>query len=330
MSEAMVLSADIGGTKTNLAICRGTPAALEVVAEANYLNREARGFDELVERFLSETRLRAVSACFGVAGAVVDGRCDMPNLGWRLDSQELAGRFDLERVKLLNDLEATALGIDTLPSESLFTLNSGRPLLGGNRALIAAGTGLGEAFLFRCGSGYQVAASEGGHVDFAPRNEEEIELLRHLSIRFGHVSCERVVSGPGLVNIYTFLRDRLGMEEPAWLAQQLSSAKDRAAVIAQAGIEGKAEICIYALDLLMDAYGAAAGNLALKALATGGLYLGGGIAPKLLDKLREGRFMAAFTDKGRFHSLLEGVPVQVILDPKTALRGAAAYLLGHQ
>ncbi len=283
----------------------------------------------MVERFLSETGLNAVRACFGVAGAVLDGRCEMPNLGWRLDSEELARGFGLEQVQLLNDLEATALGIDTLPPESLFTLNPGRQTVAGNRALIAAGTGLGEAFLFRCGSGYQVSASEGGHVDFAPRNEEEIELLRHLNTRFGHVSCERVVSGPGLVNLYTFLRDGRSMEEPAWLVQQLSSARDRAAVIAQAGIEGKAEICGRALDLFMDVYGAAAGNLALKALATGGLYLGGGIAPKLLDKLREGRFMTSFADKGRFRSLLEGVPVRVILEPKTALRGAAAYLLGR-
>ncbi len=326
MSDDLVLAGDIGGTKSNLAFFRGASHAPESVTERSYQNRDFSSLAEVVGRFLADTGLTAATACFGVAGAVVAGASHLPNLGWRLSETDLARDLDLESVRLLNDLEANALGIATLPAEQFFTLNPGQPLPGGNRALIAAGTGLGMALLFDDGADTRVSASEGGHVDFAPRNEEEIGLLRFLTARHGRVSVERVVSGRGLVAVYDFLRDS-GMDEPAGLAARLEAAADRAATIALAGSRGEAAICAQALEMFLSVYGAAAGNLALMALATGGLYIGGGIAPKLVDALPTSGFMAAFTDKGRFSGLLAQIPVQVILEPRTALYGAAARAL---
>lgn len=326
MSDALVLAGDIGGTKSNLAFFRGAPDAPEIVAERTYQNREFAGLAEVVRRFLADTGLTATTACFGVAGAVVAGASHLPNLGWQLSETDLASELGLASVHLLNDLEANALGIATLPPKQFFTLNPGQALAGGNRALIAAGTGLGMAMLFKDDADYRVSASEGGHVDFAPRNEDEVGLLRFLAARHGRVSVERVVSGRGLAAIYDFLKDS-GMDEPDGLAARLDAAADRSAVIAQAGSSGEAAICAKALELFLSAYSAAAGNLALMALATGGLYIGGGIAPKLIDALPKSGFMAAFTDKGRFSGLLGQVPVRVILEPKTALYGAGACAL---
>lgn len=328
MSDTLVLAGDIGGTKSNLAFFRGAPDAPETVAERNYKNRDFASLDEVVGRFLADTGLAAASACFGVAGAVVGGASHLPNLGWQLSETDLARSLGLKSVCLLNDLEANALGIASLPPEQFFTLNPGQALAVGNRALIAAGTGLGMALLVRDGADYRVAASEGGHVDFAPRNEEEVGLWRFLAARLGRVSVERAVSGRGLEAIYDFLKES-GMDEPEGLAARLEATADRAAVIAQAGSSGEATICAKALDLFLSAYGAAAGNLALMGMATGGLYVGGGIAPKLVNALPNSGFMAAFTDKGRFAGLLHQIPVRVILEPRTALYGAAAQALRH-
>ncbi len=326
MSENLVLAGDIGGTKSNLAFFRGAPAAPETVLERSYQNRDFSGLDEVVRRFIADTGLSAATACFGVAGAVVAGASHLPNLGWRLSEQALARDLGLNEVSLINDLEANALGIATLAPEQFFTLNPGRPHPDGNRALIAAGTGLGMAMLIR-DNGHdhdheRVLASEGGHMDFAPRGAEQIALLHHLAARHGHVSVERVVSGPGLANIYDFLKAR-GEEEPDWLAERFEANADRSAVIAQAGLSGETAICVKALDLFLSAYGAAAGNLALLALATGGVYLGGGIAPRLIEAFPASGFMAAFAEKGRFAGLLADVPVHLVLEPKTALFGAA-------
>lgn len=326
MPDDLVLAGDIGGTKSNLAFFRGAPDAPETVAERSYQNRDFAGLDEVVRRFLADTGLTARTACFGVAGAVVAGASHLPNLGWQLSETDLAGSLELKSVRLLNDLEANALGIATLPPGQFFTLNPGQALLGGNRALIAAGTGLGMALLFHGGTGYRALASEGGHVDFAPRNEDEIGLLRFLVARHGRVSAERVVSGRGLEAIYDFLKAG-GMQEPEGLATRLAAAADRAAVISQAGSSGESAICAKALEMFLSAYGAVAGNLALVALATGGLYIGGGIAPKLIAALPKSGFMTAFTDKGRFSDLLGRIPVQVIMEPKTALYGAAVRAL---
>ncbi len=326
MPEALVLAGDIGGTKSNLAFFRGAPNAPEVVVERSYQNRDFSNLDEVIRRFLADTGLTTGVASFGVAGAVVAGASHLPNLGWQLSEQGLAKALGLESVHLLNDLEANALGIATLPPEKFFFLNHGQPLAGGNRALIAAGTGLGMAILFHGGTDYRALASEGGHVDFAPRNEDEIGLLRFLVARHGRVSAERVVSGRGLEAIYDFLKAG-GMHEPEGLATRLAAAADRAAVISQAGSSGEAAICTKALEMFLSVYGAVAGNLALMALATGGLYIGGGIAPKLIAALPKSGFMHAFTDKGRFSELLGRIPVQVILEPKTALYGAAVRAL---
>lgn len=327
MTERFVMAGDIGGTKSNLAFFHGSPDAPEAVAERSYWNREFTNLAEVVRRFLADTGLSADHACFGVAGAVVDGASVLPNLNWKLSENELVRVLGLKSVHLINDLEANALGISTLAPEQFFVLNPGQPRAGGNRALIAAGTGLGEAFLFNTDAGYRVSASEGGHADFAPRSEQQIALLRYLLARYDHVSYERVLSGPGLINLYNFLRDGAGMEEPPWLVERLNSSEDAAAIISTAGLLREAPICIRALDLFQEIYGAAAGNLALKALATNGLYLGGGIAPKLLEIFSQGGFMAAFTAKGRFADLLAQIPVSIILEPKTALYGAAAFAL---
>lgn len=328
MSKGLILAGDIGGTKSNLAFFRGAPDAPETVAEESYQNREFTSLAAVVGHFIAQTGLSAATACFGVAGAVVAGASHLPNLGWRLSEQALAHDLGVQKVKLLNDLEANALGLATLSPEQFFTLNPGRPGLGGNRALIAAGTGLGMAMLTRQNGGGHVLASEGGHADFAPRDEVQIALLRYLAARHGHVSVERVVSGPGLAAIYDFFRGR-GEDEPDWLAERFTTNADRAAVIAQAGLTGKAPICVRALDVFLSAYGAAAGNLALTALATGGLYIGGGIAPRLIEAFPNSDFMDAFASKGRFAHMLTQIPVLVVLEPKTALRGAANYALSR-
>lgn len=289
MSEPLILAGDIGGTKSILAFFRGSPRAPEAVAERTYQNREFGSPTDVALRFFADTGLSAATACFGVAGAVVGGEARLPNLGWVLSERLLARDLGLKSVRLINDLAANALGLATLAPERIFTLNSGRPQPGGTQALIAAGTGLGMAMLLPSGTGCEVAASEGGHADFAPRNEEEVALWRFLAARYGRVSVERVVSGQGLVSIHAFLRG-CGMAEPDWLATRLDAAADRAAVIAQAALSDEAAICVKAVELFLSAYGAAAGNLALTALATGGLYIGGGIAPKLIEAFPEAVF----------------------------------------
>jgi glucokinase len=326
MPDDLVLAGDIGGTKSDLAFFRGSPEAPDMVAERSYQNREVAGLSSVVRRFFTDTGLSATTACFGVAGAVLAGESTLPNLGWRLSESELCRELGLQSVRLINDLEANANGLSTLAPEQCFTLNAGQPRADGNQALIAAGTGLGMAILVGEGNRHRILASEGGHVDFAPCSEEQVALWRFLAARYGRVSVERVVSGPGLVNIYEFLKQD-GVDEPDWLARQLDKTPDRAAVIAQAGLRGEAALCVKALDVFLSCYGAAAGNLALMALATGGLYIGGGIAPKLLSRFPQGDFMAAFTNKGRFAGLLAEVPVRIIMEPRTALRGAARVAL---
>lgn len=326
MPEPWVLAGDIGGTKSNLGLYAGRPDALLAVAERTYLNRDFSSLDDTIRQFLSETGQTPSRACLAVAGAVIDGAAALPNLGWHISAVELGQALGFRSVDLLNDLEANALGLATLAPGQWLTLNPGRTQAGANRAIIAAGTGLGMAVMLPEGVGWRVAASEGGHADFAPRDEREVALWRWLSAHHGHVSVERVVSGQGLVNIHAFLKHS-GLVEPDWLGLRLAASPDSAAVIAQAGLAGEAAICVEALEMFLSAYGAAAGNLALTALATGGVWLGGGIAPKLITALPRSGFMGAFTDKGRFGPLLRDIPVQVILEPRCALRGAAARAL---
>ncbi len=251
-----------------------------------------------------------------------------PNLPWVVDAESLARelRLELGAVRLINDLEANAYGIAALESGDLVTLNAGAAGAAGNRAVISVGTGLGEAGLFWDGTSHRPFACEGGHADFAPRDGTETELLLYLRSKFrefDHVSYERVLSGPGLRQIYEFLRDTGRGEEPAWLRQALGQAKDPTPVISNAGLEGRCESCAKALDLFVSFYGAEAGNLALKVMATGGVYVGGGIAPRILRKLQGPLFLAAFTAKGRMRPLMEAMPVHVITKETTALLGAA-------
>jgi glucokinase len=254
---------------------------------------------------------------------VKDGQVKTPNLKWIVDGRTLAQTLKLEHVNLINDLEATAYGIEGLGEAQLHTLNEGKEERGAHRALIAAGTGLGMAGLFYDGRHYRPIASEGGHIDYAPRSAIEHELLNYMHAQVGgRVSYERVLSGPGLFNIYSFLRDHKYGEEPDWLAAEIK-AGDGSAAVSVAGLSGKSGLAVKALDLFAEIYGAMAGNLALILKATGGLYIGGGIAPKLIEKLKDGTFMRAFVDKGRMSALVSNIPVRVVLDDKTALYGAA-------
>jgi glucokinase len=257
---------------------------------------------------------------------VRDGRLRLTNLPWTLDSRELSAGLDIQHVFLINDLEANGYGVAELAPDQIYTLSEGDASQIGNRALIAAGTGLGEGLLIWNGRSHIPYPSEGGHTDYAPRNEDEIDLLRFLKEKYnGRVSFERVVAGMGLTSIYEFLREVRGMEEPAWLAKKIVDVGDPNAVITEMALSAKSEICEKALDMFVSAYGAESGNLALKVLSVGGLYVGGGIAPRIIEKLKDGTFMKAFTDKGRLSQLLINMPVRIILEPRAAQLGAAAY-----
>ena len=321
----LVLAGDIGGTKTNLALFSVHGEKLHSESLRTFPSKRYSGLIPVLQEFLAGSDRAIDAASFGIAGPVVDGKVKTPNLPWMIDTAEVRRALKLEAVTLLNDLEAAAYGIITLENDEFCTLNEGTMRHSGNKALIAAGTGLGQAILYDDGHHFHPLASEGGHGDFAPRNELEIELLRYLIGRFGHVSYERVVSGPGLFNIYRFLKDVRGIEEPKWLTDRLAAADDASAVISKAALAGETEICVKTLDLFVSAYGAEAGNLALRAKSVRGLYIGGGIAPKLLDKLKDGAFMRAFVDKGRYTDLLAATAVQVVLNEQAALRGAAYY-----
>jgi glucokinase len=318
----VLLAADVGATKTNVALFRAAGGRIEPVAEESIANADHAGIVDALEPLVRRAG-PVEAACLGVAGPVAAGRAHMPNLGWTIDAAEVADRLGIERVMLLNDLEATAFGIPALAPDGIVTLSAGVPSARGNRALIAAGTGLGEALLVWDGARHVVSASEGGHADFGPRNAEEIAILERLAARFGHVSYERLVSGPGLANVY----DSLEEPEVPGVEARLAAADDRSAAITVAALAGESPRCGRALDVFVDVYGAEAGNLALKGLARGGVWVGGGIAPKILPRLRDGRFVAAFCDKGRFAALMRQIPVHVILDERTALRGAMARLL---
>ena len=323
----MILAGDIGGTKTNLAFFAVQGRGLVLVVEETFASREHSSLDDTVRRFVSAHALPIDSACFGVAGPVKHGRCEAVNLPWVVDARQLARDLGLATVALLNDLEANAYGIAALAPEDFVVLNAGAPDAEGNAAVIAAGTGLGEAGLYWDGKQHRPFASEGGHADFAPRHALEADLLRYLLAQCAHVSYERLVSGPGLYTMYRFLRDTGRGEEPLWLGEEIR-ARDPAAAITRAALTGTCPLCVHALDLFVSIYGAEAGNLALKVMATGGVFVGGGIAPKIIAKLRETLFITAFTAKGRLRPLLEAMPVRVILNDKTALLGAARYATG--
>jgi glucokinase len=325
----VLLAGDIGGTKTRLALYDDTAGALRRVALARYDSRASSTLAEIVSRFLREHAgdESPGAACFGVAGAVASGRVRTTNLPWEVSERELSRTLGIPRVHLMNDLEAAAHGVLAIDDpSSLLTLQRGQVVAEHKGlALIAAGTGLGVALMSwdRATASYQVVPSEGGHADFAPQSEVEDALLVFLRAEYGHVSYERVLSGPGLVNIYRFLRAYRGVPEPAWLTERIGDG-DPAPRISEAALAHEDAVCDEALSLFVSIYGAAAGNLALIALAVGGVFVGGGIAPKILPRLQEGAFLEAFARKGRFSDWMHRIPVQVVLAPDVALLGAAA------
>jgi glucokinase len=346
----MILAGDIGGTKTHLALFEWTTERAEPVRLETFHSADYTSLEEMLSEFLvppkpptpideleqakdegeappAETRaeepVKIDAACFGVAGPVIQNHSRTTNLPWVVDGAALAKQFEIPHVRLLNDLEAMAHGILLLRPDELVTLNAGTPPPQKQAiALIAAGTGLGECILFWDGTRYKPMPSEGGHADFAPNSDNEIELLRHVRSQYLHVSYERVLSGPGLYAIYEYVRDTK-KNEPTWLMEKIK-AGDPAAEIAEAGLKGHAEIATQTLDLFASIYGAEAGNLALKAMAINGLYLGGGMAPKLLSKLKDGTFMKAFINKGRYKRLMSNIPVHVVMNQRTGLIGAAS------
>ena len=322
----MILAGDIGGTNTRLAVFDEASPVLKPLAIEIFPSAEHAGLEEIAVAFVEKHKFSLKNACFGIAGPVRNGVCEASNLPWIVSEASVAKRLGLQSVRLLNDLEANAYGIAELVAEDFTVLSEGTLGQQGNYALIAAGTGLGEAGLIFQNGKHRPFPSEGGHADFAPRNELEIELLRFLLQRFHHVSYERILSGPGLYNVYTFLRDTGRATEPTWLKEQMAHG-DASAVISKSGLDGSSEICQQALKIFISIYGAEAGNLALKIMAIGGLYVGGGIGPKILPKLRESNFMDAFWGKGRFGALMRTIPVRVITNDKTALLGAARVAL---
>jgi glucokinase len=322
----MFLAGDIGGTSTRLALFDVAGGTLRTIAKARYPSRNYPGLVEIVQTFMAADHQPLDGACFGIAGPVREGRVETPNLPWVIEAPILARQLALPRVILLNDLEANAWGVFTLGDADIEVLSPGVPAADGNAAIISAGTGLGEAGYHWDGTHLRPFASEGGHADFAPHDELTVELYRWLHRRYGHVSWERVVSGPGLVNIYTFLRDEKHIVEHEVLAEAIRSG-DPAAAISKAALDDSSELAVAALDLFVALYGAEAGNLALKMKATRGVWIGGGIAPKILARLSRPGFIEAFRDKGRFQAFMEAIPVRVISNDETALRGAAWHAL---
>jgi glucokinase len=322
--SSLLLAGDIGGTSTRLGLFEVVGGKPRVVVREQYGSPEHPGLDAIVRLFRQAHGQAIVGACFGVAGPVVGGQhVATPNLAWDVDASVIARELDQPQVGLINDLEANAHGIFTLEEKDLAVLNAGAVGVTGNIAVISAGTGLGEAGMYWDGAQHHPFAGEGGHCDYAPHADLEVDLLRYLQGKFGaHVSWERVLSGPGLANIYAFLRDTGRGTEPDWLAAAIRTG-DGPAVISRAALEGKSELCVKALDVFVAAYGDEASNLALKLLASGGVYLGGGIAPRIVDKLKGPAFMEAFTAKGRLGPLLATIPVRVIMNDDTALLGAA-------
>jgi glucokinase len=317
-----VLAGDIGGTKTSLGIFKRGKRRPAFKYSRTYPSMEFKGLEDIIELFLETYSLSVTKACFGVAGPVQNGKCKTTNLPWQVHENRIERRFGFKRVRLLNDLSAMALSIPCLMKNELFTINAVKVPKGQNIGLIAPGTGLGESLLFYRKGEYFPIPSEGGHTDFSPRNEIEMKLLRYLRRQYGHVSMERVLSGPGIFSIYKFLRSTGSYKEPKWLTNKIRGM-DPARLITETALNKGQKLCMKTLDFFVSILGAAAGNLALTGMTTGGVYLGGGIPQKILPKFKERTFMDSFTDKGRFKSLMKRIPVHVVLNDRAPLLGAA-------
>ncbi len=327
----MLLAGDIGATKTRLGIFStgGTNARPpQPLTEMTFENAQYPDLETIVREFIDRVRVGKVDrACFGVAGPVLGGLVAITNLPWLIDAEKLASALNIPSVGIINDLLATAYALPFLPAKDLHTLNRGNPTLHGNMAVIAAGTGLGEAFLIWDGRRYRSYASEGGHGDFAPHNGLETELLSHLRQRWEHVSYDRICSGRGLPEIYRFLKKTGPAEDPPGLAERLAAAEDATPLIVKAALaeEGKSFICAKALEVFVSTLGAEAGNMALRFMATGGIYVAGGLPPRILPFLNKPAFMEAFRRKGRLSEMVAQIPVRVVLNPSAPLLGAAYY-----
>jgi glucokinase len=318
----LILAGDVGGTKTHLGLFNRAGGAIELVREHRYATSQFKSLEEACADFLGASAA-VDAACIGVPGPIIDGRAHATNVAWPLSSASLSRALGGVPVRLLNDLTATAYGMIHLkPAEFAVLHRAENPPEHGNIAVLAAGTGLGESALVWENGAYYAVASEGGHSDFAPHGDEQIELLRFLAHEYGHTSYERVLSGPGLWNIYRFLRNRSDAKEPAWLSEQIAGG-DSAAAISVAALAGRDPVCVHALAMFCDIYGSEAANLALKVLALGGVFLGGGIAPKILPMLTNGAFVKGFLSKGRLNEILERIEVRVSLNPAAGLLGAA-------
>ncbi|MFO7984732.1 MAG: glucokinase [Desulfatiglandaceae bacterium] len=317
-----VLAGDVGGTKTHLGLFRQGKTRPVIKVMETCPSQEAPDLEHIIARFVARHQVTVSGACFGIAGPVIKGKCKTTNLPWVVSEAGIRKRFHWDRVRLLNDLAAMALAIPLLRSRELFPLVKGKAMADGTKVLIAPGTGLGMALL-ACEKGrYIPIASEGGHADFSPTTAAQVRLWQFLQKRYDHVSIERVLSGPGLVNIHAWLRDAEGMIEPAWLSDMMNRT-DPAQAITDAAMTHEDPLCMAVLDMFVSIMGAVAGNMALTGLATGGVYLGGGIPPKILPRLQENGFAGAYTDKGRFREVVQGIPVRVILNEQSALLGAA-------
>jgi glucokinase len=324
----VIVAGDVGGTKTVLALFDVVNGQLIERREQIYPCADYASLEAILDVFLPERdQQRLVGACFGVAGPVVDGVSKITNLPWTIDARALSARLGGIPATLLNDLQSTALGSLAVPKESFAELQPpAAPAPHGTIAVIAPGTGLGEATLVWDGERYVALPSEGGHADFAPATDEEIELLHFLRKKYGHhVSYERVLSGPGIGDLYDFCRALSGKPEPGWLSQQIATG-DKNAVVSVAALEGKDPVSVRALEMFAEILGGEAGNMALRALATGGVVIGGGIPPKILALLQTRNLMARFADKGRFSQWMRSLHVRVTLEPRASLLGAAHYV----
>lgn len=324
----MILAGDIGGTKTNLALFERRGGALEKKVQQRFASRDYASLSEVIDAFKSENAVPTVdAACFGIAGPVIDGNCRTTNLPWEITTDGLRRHLKTEKVRLLNDLEATAYGMLYLPEDAFLDLNPTGRNVNGNRAVIAAGTGLGEALLYFDGTDHHPIGTEGGHSDFAPVTAQQDALLVWLRKRFpGHVSCERILSGPGVYTLYEFLLEDGFAPQPDFMLH-LPPGEDKSAAVSKGALELGDPLCRETLRLFAEIYGAEAGNLALKSMALGGVFVGGGIAPKILPMLQDGHFLNGFAGKGRFEEMLRGIQVKVSLDAETALLGAARFAL---
>jgi glucokinase len=323
----MILAGEIGATRTRLAAFDTEGNKLQCVVEKTYMSQEQGGLAEIITGFIKTEGIPVHSACFGVAGPVTAGRSKISNLPWTIDRRELASQLKLDSVGLINDLEAYAYGIDALESKDFITLSEGAEDAEGNRAVISARTGLGVAGMYWDGFRHHPFACEGGHADFAPRNKLDMELLTYLQGKHGRVSCERILSGPGIKNIYDFLRDTNKSDEPKELREQMSQAPDPPALISKLAAEGKTPICDQTMSLFVTIYGAETGNCALHFMSTGGIFIGGSIAAKNINKMKDPAFMKSFLDKGRMTSLLKQMPVKIVLNDDSGIIGAARYTL---